>query len=614
MRLTTWALVLGLSACGDKDDTGPVGGGDQTDDTSGDVDDTADDDTGDEEDPPPDSDGDGYHDGIDCAPDDPDIHPGAEDIAYDGIDQDCDGLDLTDWDEDGYDSDIVGGSDCNDEDPSINPGAIDEENDIDDDCDGEIDEDVPIIPTDWPIRIGGANATVTTPRLSTTEDGTLVVFGSYIGFVDFEPQYERSEGTESENNSADLFLGTFPGDRTLGSLTEIVADEDTETSPGGLHVDGGGSMTVAGVFQGTLDFDAGPPLYTRESPDDTNGYVARFDSAGAVEWATSFGGEEDDTATDVDVGATGTTFVVGSFRAETDFWDAGSTNTGNGATSELTITATGDSDGVLAAYDTSGATQWASVMAASTAGETVTPVAVLAGLDTVYVVGMFDGTVDLDPSEEGADSHTAGGSSDAFIAAYAATDGSLEWSAVLPCSASATVTRATLDASENILLVGSFTGTIDLDPGTGVSAEATVGGADAFAVSLDASGAHTWSTAQGGTGDDSFTGGASDGAGGAVLTGGFEDTVAVGGTTLTSAGASDCLVLRLDSSETATWARTFGSADDEVCWDLSLASDDNVYFTGPITSPIDFSVSGADDLRRAVGDADAWIHRLPLTP
>ena len=66
------------------------------------------------------------------------VYPGADEVAYDAIDQDCDGADLSDVDGDGYDSDVVGGDDCDDTDAGINPGAVDSpENGIDEDCDGE---------------------------------------------------------------------------------------------------------------------------------------------------------------------------------------------------------------------------------------------------------------------------------------------------------------------------------------------------------------------------------------------------------------------------------------------------------------------------------------------
>jgi len=74
-----------------------------------------------------------------------DIHPGAEEVLYDGIDQACDGL-AGDYDSDGdgYDWDgakEVEGTDCDDDDPGVNPGALDLCDDsVDQDCDGRLDE------------------------------------------------------------------------------------------------------------------------------------------------------------------------------------------------------------------------------------------------------------------------------------------------------------------------------------------------------------------------------------------------------------------------------------------------------------------------------------------
>lgn len=72
-----------------------------------------------------DVDGDGYPSKLDCNDHDSDINPGANEIPYDGIDQDCNGADMTDIDGDGYDAIIAGGDDCNDNNPSVHPGAED---------------------------------------------------------------------------------------------------------------------------------------------------------------------------------------------------------------------------------------------------------------------------------------------------------------------------------------------------------------------------------------------------------------------------------------------------------------------------------------------------------
>ncbi len=78
----------------------------------------------------------------DCDDGDASAYPGAAEIVADGIDQDCDGSDLTnpDTDGDGYDDVLYGGTDCDDAESSVNPGAIESCDGIDDDCDGDVDE------------------------------------------------------------------------------------------------------------------------------------------------------------------------------------------------------------------------------------------------------------------------------------------------------------------------------------------------------------------------------------------------------------------------------------------------------------------------------------------
>ncbi len=89
-----------------------------------------------------DADGDGYWDITDCDDGDATIHPSAEEVPYDGIDQDCDGEDLVDVDGDGFEAPDVGGSDCDDEDASVYPGAPDTWYDgVDSDCAGDDDFD-----------------------------------------------------------------------------------------------------------------------------------------------------------------------------------------------------------------------------------------------------------------------------------------------------------------------------------------------------------------------------------------------------------------------------------------------------------------------------------------
>lgn len=88
-----------------------------------------------------DADDDGSCDDADCDPSDPYTYPGANDIPYDGKDNDCAGDgDLVDVDNDGFAGVSAGGDDCNDGNPTIFPGAEEICYDgLDQDCGGDED-------------------------------------------------------------------------------------------------------------------------------------------------------------------------------------------------------------------------------------------------------------------------------------------------------------------------------------------------------------------------------------------------------------------------------------------------------------------------------------------
>jgi hypothetical protein len=68
--------------------------------------------------------------------------PAAE-VPYDGVDQDCDGADLTDADGDGHAATEAGGDDCDDDDDDAFPGAEEACDGVDTDCDGTADPTTP---------------------------------------------------------------------------------------------------------------------------------------------------------------------------------------------------------------------------------------------------------------------------------------------------------------------------------------------------------------------------------------------------------------------------------------------------------------------------------------
>ena len=85
----------------------------------------------------------------DCDDTDDAAYPSAPEVLYDGVDQDCDGLDSADADFDGFDALEAGGTDCDDTDRSVNPDAAErcDADGVDDDCDGLVNAADPDLAT-----------------------------------------------------------------------------------------------------------------------------------------------------------------------------------------------------------------------------------------------------------------------------------------------------------------------------------------------------------------------------------------------------------------------------------------------------------------------------------
>ena len=192
-----------------------------------------------------DFDGDGFLDADDCGPEDPAVFPGSVDLYGDDLDANCDGLDGVDNDQDGFpgNDELIGQPSlygCNDADPDVHPGAEDiPGDDVDQDCDGfepldddgdgyadgvsDCDDQDPTVHLDAPELPDGKDNDCDGSR----DEGTTLADddndGSCEGFdLDGDGQDECSDGAEP---------GDCDDDDPALNLSDL--DSDGSTSCGG---------------------------------------------------------------------------------------------------------------------------------------------------------------------------------------------------------------------------------------------------------------------------------------------------------------------------------------------------------------------------------------------
>jgi len=134
-----------------------------------------------------------------------------------------------------------------------------------------------------------------------------------------------------------------------------------------------------------------------------------------------------------------------------------------------------------------------------------------------------------------------------------------------------------LDGNGDTLAVGEFSGTVDFDPGPGVTQLTADSGTAVFAIKLDADGALVWARKIDGTNGTHVRDLALDAAGALHLVGSFAATAdfdpGPGTSLLTSAGLSDAYAVKLDSDGDLVWAVRWGNTANDSADAVAVAAD-----------------------------------------
>ena len=302
-----------------------------------------------------------------------------------------------------------------------------------------------------------------------------------------------------------------------------------------------------------------------------------------------------------DTDSSGNLYVLGSFNGTVDV-------NSNGAPS--TLFSSGNPDIYIAKYDPSGLLIW--VKSFSSSGYIYTGGISVDDSGSCLLCGSFRDTADLDPGAS-VDLHIADGTS-LFILELDA-GGNFLWAKTLastPVTSADCIDIAT-DTSGNIYLTGSFSGTVDFDPGAG-SAALIGTGTDAFILKLDQAGNYIWAKSFTGSGNDFGTSIVVDSIGNVYTTGSFENTVdfdpGAGVVNLASAGNYDCFFSKLDPSGNFIWAKRIGSTSYDQGVVSCLDPAGNFVVSGTFRNTVDMDPGAGVVNVTSAGTEDIFVLEL----
>lgn len=211
-------------------------------------------------------------------------------------------------------------------------------------------------------------------------------------------------------------------------------------------------------------------------------------------------------------------------------------------------------------------------------------------LGNVIVTGFFEDTVDFDPGP-GTVNLSAVGARDVFVQKLDPS-GNLIWARSYGGANDEQPNSISVDASGCVYTIGSFSLSVDFDPGADSTILTSEGGADIFVQKLDASGNFLWAISFGGNSLDRGNSITVDDVGNFYIAGEFSNTVdfdpGLGVVEFTSEQLIDVFVMKFDPVGEPVWIKTFGGTGTDEVASICVDASGNVYATGHFESAMNF--------------------------
>jgi len=430
----------------------------------------------------------------------------------------------------------------------------------------------------WLDQMGGI-LTDQASAMTLDSAGNIFITGMFQGGpaypADFDPG-PSAFNMISANGSRDAFVSKLDNN---GNFVWAKAMSGLGLENGhGIGLDSAGNVYTTGEFDGTVDFDPDAGIVNITSAGAADTYIEKMDANGALVWVKSLAGVQDNIANSMAVDSSGAVVTVGWFYNTVDF------DPGPGTYSLVSSYA---KNIFISKLDTDGNFAWAKRIGGSVGADVGYGIAVDTAND-VYTTGIFGGTVDFDPGPGTANLSPGIGGMNPFISKLSPA-GDYVWAKVLSCSGNSTGFAITVGANDHVYSTGSYSFTMDLDPGPGTSNYASIGNTpDMYVSELTSAGDFVWGGVMGGPSSGEKTYSIAAAPSGAVYTTGVFDGTSdfdpgPGVANLTSANIyPDVFVSALTQHKTQVSSIVIngGAAQRSRVTDIAVSFDDTVTFQG----------------------------------
>lgn len=300
--------------------------------------------------------------------------------------------------------------------------------------------------------------------------------------------------------------------------------------------------------------------------------------------------------------ASGNIYYTGYFSGSADF-DGGSGTT--------TLTSLGAYDIFIMKKDANGTLLWAKSI-----GSTGNDVAFDISIDPVnniHITGYFSATVDFNP-DAGIANLTSAGGTDVYVLKLNSS-GVYQYAARWGGTTADQGYGIEVDNFGNVYTVGTFTGTIDIDPTSGVQNITSSSGQDIFVSRLSSSASFLFGgSLAGGVSNDAAYSIDLDGSNNMYITGRYSGNIDLdptsGSTIVTVAGSgTDAFIIKLSIGGSLLWhAETNSVTNDEGLY--IHVDGTNVFVAGKYEGATDFDPTSGISYLSNIGNYDSFLWKL----